>query len=475
VWVVHTIVALGPRVLPRVQDVSVDGRVLGVAALLAICTGVLFGLVPALHAARPDIASMLRASVRGTSRGGMHRTRTVLVVSETALAVVLLIGAGLLIRSFDALQRVDLGFRTENVVTFDLALPGAKYRDDASRVAAVNAIADRLRALPGTQTVGVTVGRPLGRMMMMTMFDVAGRPVNDPAHRTITEVHAASPSFFGAMGMSLKAGRLFTEAENRMDGHHVLLINQELARRFFPNENPIGKELILGMSYGSPPASPASADTAVHGEVVGIVNDVKQRGLATDAFPSVYVPYNTLPAGNNSFVVRASAAPAAIEREVRGQVRAVDPNLPVFGLQTMSDVVSDSVSQPRFYMYLLGAFAALALLLAALGIYGVISYTVTQRSREIGIRIALGATRNRVVRDVVGQGITMTAIGVGTGLVAAFALTRLIAALLFGVAPLDPATFAVVGGLLLVVAVTASWLPARRAGAVDPLVAMRTE
>lgn len=473
VWVVRTIAALGPRLLPRLQDVSVNGRVLAVSVAVAVVTGFLFGLLPAFYAARPDIAAILRGTSTGSSRGGMHRLRGALVIAEMALAVVLLVGAGLLIKSFVALMRVDPGFRTENVVTFDLSLPPAKYGSDASKLATINSISDRLRALPGTQQVGVTQGRPLGRMIMITMFDVAGQPPSDPMHRTITEVHATSPSFFQAMGMTLARGRLFTEAENRREGHQVLVINEELARRYFPNQNPVGREITLGVPYNEQ-LSPADTN-GLHGEIVGVVRDVKQRGLSADLFPMTYVPYNVLPGTNNSFVVRTGSAANVVQAAIRGQVKAVDARLPVVGLSTMAEVVSNSVAQPRFYMVLLVAFASIALLLAAIGIYGLISFAVAQRSRELGIRIALGATRGRVLGLVLREGLTFTVVGVGLGLVGAFGLTRLISSMLFGVEAFDATTFAGVAVLLIGVALLASWLPARRAAGVDPLIAMRAE
>jgi putative ABC transport system permease protein len=472
-WVVKAIVALGPRLLPRLSEVSVNGRVLAVSVAVAILTGLVFGLVPALYTARPDVAAMLRESVRGSSRGGMNRLRSGLVVAEMALAVVLLFGAGLLIKSFVALLNVDTGFRTENVVTFDVALPAAKYARDGARIAAMSTLTTRLAAVPGSQSVGVINGRPLGRLLMMTPFDVAGEPPKDPLHRTIVEVHPASPSFFSAMGMTLKRGRVFSETENRRDGHQVLMINEEAARRYFPGQNPIGKEITMGIGYNE---NLTPADTnGVHGEIVGIVGDVKQRGLSAEPFPMVYVPYNVLPGALNSIVVRSTSPASAVETAIRAQVREVDPNLPIVGLSTMSEVVSQSIATPRFYTVLLATFAGLALVLAAIGIYGVISYTVAQRSRELGIRIALGASRGRVIGGVLRDGLTLTVIGVAIGLAAAFGVTRFISSMLFGVAAVDVGTFASVALVLTSVAVLASWWPARRAAAVDPLIAMRSE
>jgi ABC-type antimicrobial peptide transport system permease subunit len=253
----------------------------------------------------------------------------------------------------------------------------------------------------------------------------------------------------------------------------VLLVNEEFARRYFTDKDVIGKEITLSVSYNQ---RLTPADTLpLHGEIVGIVGDVKQRGLSADLFPMVYAPYNVLPGALNSVVVRSRGSSEALESAVRAQVRAVDPNLPVIGLSTMSEVVSESVATPRFYMVMLAAFAAIALVLAAIGIYGVISYTVAQRSRELGIRIALGASKERVVGLVIGEGLTLTGIGIAIGLAAAFGLTRLISSLLFGVAPADVMTFGVVASALVLVALAASWIPARRAAAVDPLIAMRSE
>lgn len=472
-WIVTAIKGAGPSLLPRLDNVAINARVLGVTATIAVLTGVVFGIVPALYAVRPDIGAMLRESVRGSSRGGLNRLRGGLVVAELALAVVLLIGAGLLIKSFVSLLNVNLGFRTENVMTFDLPLPNAKYTTDQSKIAVATDVVSRFAALPGTQFVGVTGGRPLARTMMMTNFDVVGEPPKDPLHRTITEVHQASPSFFDAMGMQVLQGHAFGDAENRREGVQALVVNREFAKRYFPGQNILGKNIVLGVGYNVQ-RSPSDTN-GVTGRIVGIVDDVKQRGLAQDAFPEVYVPYNALPNGFISVIVRTRAAPGTFASAVREQIAQIDPHLPIVGLSPMAKVVSDSVAQPRLYTLLLTAFAAIALLLAAIGIYGVVSYTVAQRSRELGIRIALGASRERVIALVLGEGATLATLGVGLGLLAAYGLTRAIRSLLFNVGALDVTTFGGVAASLVVVALLASWLPARRASRVDPLIAMRAE
>ncbi|HKO16828.1 MAG TPA: ABC transporter permease [Gemmatimonadaceae bacterium] len=475
-WAVDAVVAFGPRGLPRLSEVSIDHTVLAFTALVALGTGLLFGLLPALHAARPDISQMLRENVRGSSRGGGNasRTRSLLVVTEMAMAVVLLVGAGLLIRSFARLVHVDPGFSTEHVVAFSVTIPDSKYPFDRDKRAFATQLTDRLRALPGSADAGVILGLPMQPGgSMRTSFEVAGQPPNQPDRRTITEVHPASPGYFGTMGIRLLKGRLFTEAETRPGMPPVLVVTEEFVRRYFPNESPIGKTITLGISHDTAAVGAGSVDSK--GEIVGIVHDVKQSGLARDLYPTVYLPYGLLPFNDLSAVVRSSADPRLVEGAIRTAVHDIDPGLPIFGLTTMEQAVSSSVAQPRFYMILLTSFAVVALLLAAIGIYGVISYAVSLRTRELGIRIALGATRDRVVRQVLGQGLWLTGIGVLVGLGAALWLARLIASLLFGIGTFDPLTFTAVAVTLGAVAILASWLPARRAAEVDPVIAMRAE
>ncbi|HEX7018374.1 MAG TPA: ABC transporter permease [Gemmatimonadaceae bacterium] len=473
-WIVDAVVAYGPPSIPRLDEIGVDARVLIFSAALAILTGVLFGLVPAIHAARSSIGETLKDGTRGSSsRRGAQRVRSVLVVSETALALVLLAGAGLLVRSFVKLVHVDPGFRTDHVMTFDVALPQTKYVTEPSQRHFAEMVSQRLSQLPATQAVGVTFAKPLNRMMMRTTFDVRGKPPARPGEQPVVEVRPTSLSCFLALKIRLIEGRLFDPSEERVGPPPALVVTQEFARRYFPNESPIGKHISLGMSHDT--TGVGKSDVPVEGDIVGVVADIKQQGLDNEAFPAVYVPFGVLPMNNMSFLVRSSAEPGALARAIRARVAEVDRDLPIFGLQSLDDVMSDSVSQPRFYMMLLGAFSLVALLLAALGIYGVISYSVAQRTRELGIRLALGARQRAIVQLVLGQGLALTVTGVIIGLAAAFWLTRVISGLLFGVAAADPLTFGGVAAGLLGIAALASYLPARRAALVDPVVAMRTE
>jgi predicted permease len=471
-WLVQAVVAFGPRGLPRLDEVAVDGRVLAFTAIIAIITGIVVGFAPAWHAARPDIGQMLRESGRAVSRGAAHRTRSLLVVIEMALAVVLLIGAGLLLRSFVALAHVDPGFRAEHVTTFNVTLPDAKFPLDRQKNGFVAAMLDRLRQLPGTEAAAATFGRPLSRGTMRTMFEVAGRPPSTPSTRMVSDVHTASADYFKTMGVPLLRGRAFTAADDRMDARPVVVVSSEFARKYFPGEDPIGKSITLGISHDT--AQPGTSVTA-GGEIVGIVGDTKQQDLAEPPYPAAYIPASLLPMNDLSFIVRSTAAPSALAGGIKRELHEIDPATPLFGLQSMEDAVGESVSQPRFYTMLLGAFAGVALVLAAVGVYGVISYGVSLRARELGIRVALGATGNRIVGLVLRQGIALTVSGLALGLVTAALVTRAVTTMLFGVASLDPVTYAAVPLVLLAVAALACWIPARRASRIDPVVTMRAE
>jgi predicted permease len=472
-WVVDGVVAFGPQGLPRLEDIVVDGRVLAFSIGLAIVTGILFGLVPAVHAARGEIGQLLKEGVRG-SRGGRaaQQTRALLVVSEMALAVILLVGAGLLIRSFVKLTHVDPGFHTEQLLKFSVSVPQKKYPYDRDRRRFADDVMGKLVSLPGTQSVAVSFDRPMQRMGMYVTFEVDGRPLSRADSRPAAAVHPAGSTYFSTLGVRLLRGRFYTKQEETFAVPPVLVVNESFARKHFPNEDALGKHITLGIDHDT---AQSGTSVTTKGEIVGIVADVKQLGLATPPAPDIYVPFGVFPLEEMNFFVRSTADAGALANGVRARMREVDAALPIYEFSTMQQAVAESVSQPRFYMMLLSGFAVLALVLAALGIYGVISYSVSQRTRELGIRIALGATHERVVRLILSQGVALTTAGVAIGLLGAYWLTELIAALLFGVTKADPVTFVGVAAMLLGVAWLASYLPARRAARVDPVIAMRAE
>jgi predicted permease len=472
-WTVDAIVAAGPTGLPRLDDIAMDGRVLIFSGVLALVTGIAFGLVPAFHVSKAELGPMLKENGRGSSsRRDTQRTRSLLVISEMALAVILLVGAGLLIRSLSKLLRDDPGFRPEHVVTFDVSLPPVKYALDRDVRAFAASVRERLTALPGTQAVAVAFSRPMGHGGMSVGFDIDGRPPVTAARRRTTDLRPVSANFFAALGIPVIRGRGFTPSEEDWGPPPVVVVSREFVTKYFPNENPIGQRITLGMSHDT---AGTKSSVPARGEIVGVVGDVRQEGLGKDARPAVYVGWGTLPFDDLSFLVRSNADVATVSSAIRTQVRAVDAAMPVYDLHTMEDAVSESIAQPRFYTMLLTAFAGLALLLAALGIYGVISYAVSQRTRELGIRIALGATHERVLRLVLSQGLGLTIAGVAVGLVGASWLAHLIAALLYGVEPTDALTFVCVSAALIGVASLASYIPARRASRVDPVIAMRAD
>jgi len=437
-----------------------------------VVTGIAFGLVPALYAVRTDIGNMLKGSARGSSgRRSSQRLRATLVSSEIALALVLLVGAGLLTRSFMRLMRVDTGFNADHVVTVSFSLPNAKYPWDRQLRAFTGDLLQRMNGVPGVQTAAVVFGRPLQEGGMRITFNRDDRPPTPPGKPNASDIRIASPGFFQAMGVRMIAGRPITDAD-RAGMPLVFVVSQELAERYFPNENAIGKHITFGWMRDT---SAVDQGVPTTGEIVGIVADVKQDGPATDVRPATYMAYQQIPFSDMSLLVRSSNDPRLVINAARAQIKAIDPQIPTYNVTTMDAVISESVAQPRFYAILLGSFAGIALLLSGLGIYGVIAYSVSQRTRELGIRIALGADRRNVVRLVLRQGMTLIAVGVTAGLLVAVSATRLMSSLLFDVKPLDAATFGAVTVVLVVVAVAATWIPAMRAAGVDPMGAMRAE
>ena len=464
-WGIKAIIAISPRDLVNLQNVSINFTVLAWTLAASLITGILFGLAPALEAARLNLNDALKEGGKGAdgqvSRG---RLRGSLVIIEVALALVLLVSAGLLVKSFDRLQKIDAGFNTENVLTMVVLLPGRKYREDPQVVTFFRQAIERIQALPGVRAVGIVNYLPLyGGLGSATGFTIEGRPAPPPGEEPSTNVRVADDGYFGAMAIPLLRGRNFSDSENRQP-RRVVLISESLAQQHFANEDPIGKRIDVAMF-----------DTSTPTEIIGIVGDVRYDSLTDRAEPTVYFPHPDLTYQFMTLVIRTSGDPAAMAPAVRDEVRAIDPDQPVSDVRTMNQVMADTLGRARFITLLIGLFAALATLLAAVGLFGVMNYSVTLRTREIGIRIALGAQPGRVRLLILRQGLLLTLIGIGIGLGGALALTRVLSGLLFGVGTTDLETFAAIVLLLAVVSGIACYIPAWRATRVDPLIALRYE
>ena len=459
-WGVDLLLALGPQDIPRLQSVQVDGAALGFTLLVSLATGVLFGLAPAWHARRINFNQTLKEGGEKTEAGG-HRVRGAFVVAQVALSLVLLIGAGLLGRSFLRLQGTPTGFEPRNLLTMRVDLPGARYAKHEKEIEFFSEAVKRIAVLPGVEPAGGVVFLPFSDMLAGTDFTIVGRPAPAPGEAPITNVVVAMPTYFSTMHIPLRRGRLFSESDTA-EAPRVFVVNESFARGFFPGRDAIGQRLVVDMG-----------DT-VPGEIVGVVSDIKQTALDESEKPTVYYTFSHLPIGFMTLVVR-SAAPRQQLAAVSRVVRQLDPDLPLADVATMEELIADSVSQPRFHSLLILIFASVALLLAAVGLYGVLAYSVAQRTREIGIRMALGAAHGDILRLVVGQGLGLVALGLLIGLGTALGLTRFLSSFLFGVTPTDPVTYAGVALLLAAVALAASYIPARRAMRVDPMVALRYE
>ena len=468
VWGVEALIVLEPQGIPRLSEVGVNPQVIAFTAGLSLVTGLLFGLVPAFQSTSSALASTLKEGGRGalTTRGG-SRMRTTLVVAEVALAVMLLAGAGLLIRSFGKLAAVDPGFEVMQALTFDLSLPESRYEEPVEQVAFFDELLPRLESIPGVRNASGVMALPLSGMSFVLTFEVAGRPPVPPSQQPAMQVRIATADYFSSIGIPLTRGRYFTD-DDRAGTPRVVLITETAAQRFFPGEDPIGKTITLGWGR-------AGSDRA-GGEVVGIIGDIRDAGLAEPNPPQIFLPYPQWPVGRMSVLLETTLPPASLAEAARRTVYGVDGNLPVSNLRTLDEIVARSISQPRFYMTLLAVFAAVALALAAIGIFGVLSYAVSQRTREIGIRMALGAHHRTVLGLIVREAMVMTGGGILLGVAAAFLLTEgLVATLLFETSPHDPATFAAVAVVLTMVSLAAAYVPARRATRVDPIVALRAE
>jgi len=460
------LVRWAPPGIPRLGDVGIDGAVFGFTLALAVVTGIAFGLAPALQASRHDVRSRLQAEGRGaTGRFGSVRLRRVLVVSELAVAIVLLVSAGLLLRSFAKLQRVDPGFRAEGLTAFTVTLPASRYARLADQRQFLDRALEGLQAIPGMEDVAASFGLPLTDTRFQLTFTIDGKDATDPANEPRGQVRVASVRYFHAMGIPVIKGRLFTP-EDRWDSPPVIVVSEELARRFFPNGDAIGRYIETGWGREG---------RSLGGEIVGIAGNVKQLGLSLEAPPAYYAPVEQWPIDEITFVLRGTTGAVAMAAGIREVVERLDPELPIFDLTTGESLIAGSLAQPRFYLMVIAAFAGAALLLAGIGVYGIIAYTVRQRTREIGVRMALGASAGQIVRMVVGEGLVLAAFGIGLGFTASLALTGQLSALLYRVSERDWVTLVAVTGVLVLAAVAACVVPARAAARLGPQEALRGE
>jgi len=462
---VRGLTALMPEDLPQVNAIRVDNFVLGFALLLSAVASCAFGLAPALFVANSNLQSSLReGGARSGESGNRRRARSFLAAGEIALAMVLLVAAGLLLRSFSKLMAVNPGFDAQHVVQADISLPRFQYSMPQQWAAFSEKLLMRLQSEPGMRDAAVVLPRPMTDGFINLGFDIVGNPpVSAGASRTADYV-SVSPDYFRVMEIPLLAGRLFDQHDVAASPR-VSLISEAMARIYFPNQNPLGKQIV----FGFPP------DIGAAREIVGVVGDVRDVALGQDPGAMMYVPYAQAPFWGANVVVRSALSAASVASTIRRDVRQIDPDLPVTDVAMMKDTIDGTVAEPKFRTFLLGLFAAMALVLAATGIFGVISYSVSRRTNEIGIRVALGASRNTILRMVFGETLVLTCAGLVLGLPSALAASHLLGHLLFSVSANDPATIAAVAFTLALVAATAGYIPARRAMRVDPLVALRHE
>jgi putative ABC transport system permease protein len=465
---VPPLMRLGGKNLPVMGAVQIDGTVLAFTSALAVIAGILFGLAPALHMAGQDLRSALNQSERGAVGLGVMRARGILVISEVALAMLLLVGAGLLIRSFDRLSNAAPGFATDHILIADVPVSPVTHAKAQERMQYFDRIIERAAALPGVRSAGASSFLPVSGTGAVIHFNIEGRPPKTPHEYIMASYRAVTPGYRDTLGIPLITGRWISEADRETTAP-VVVINSTMAKTYWPNESPIGKHLQLG-------ATPDK--TFPYMEVVGVVGDVK-RSLSTDAPTEMYVPHHQvidpLPVFVLSMVMRTSGEPRSVANSFTGAVHEMDSNQPLVNIRTMEENVAVSVSDARFRTLLLTILAGLALLIASVGIYGVMSFAVGQRTREIGTRMALGSTPGQIFQLVIGDGLRLTLIGVAIGLVAGAALARTLRSLLFEVGAADPLAISAVTVVVVVVAVTACYIPARRATRVEPTVALRYE
>jgi putative ABC transport system permease protein len=464
-WGMEVLLALAPDNIPRLDQVRLDGWVLAFAAGCMAVSTIVLSLFPALHGVRRDVSDSLKIGGKGNLEGpGRQRLRGVLVAAEIALALPLLVGAGLMINSFVRLSKVDPGFDPERILTVRLSLPTLRYpRNEPAVPGFADELLRRVRSLPGVRSAAVTTNLPLDAALGSNNFNLERHPTTPGESEPVAEYMQVSSDYFRTMGIPLVEGRSFAESDEP-DGPLVMVVSRAVAESHFPGENPIGMRLKTGGCTECPWTT-----------IVGVVGDVKDHGLGADGIPAMYVPFQQEWDHEMHVVLRTDVEPESLAAAVRREVRDIDPELALSQVGTMEELAARSTGQSRYRMTVLGAFAAVALLLAAVGIYGVTAYAVSRRTREIGIRVALGAGRGEIVRLVLAQGMVPSLVGVGVGVVASFALTRFVSSMLFGVSDMDPTTFVAVVVVLTGVALAACYIPARRALAVDPLVALRYE
>jgi putative ABC transport system permease protein len=479
-WGIELILYISPNAIPRAREINLDWRVLAFTLSVAFGTGILFGLVPALQAGVVDVHGTLKETGRGTSQ--RHWLRSSLVVVEVATTLVLLIGAGLMVRSFYGLQKVDPGFSYEHLTSFTISLPPKKYPTVNERGQFFSSLLHNISGLPGVDSAAAASGLPLGNNGWQTSFLVDGKPVPPRGQTPMMEACLVTADYFSTMNIPLLRGRYFDEHDDRswiagrdlsklnegekdVAGANVIVIDEEFAHRYWPGEDAVGKRIRFGTDQGAPLLT-----------VIGVVGRVRMEGLSQDSKRvQGYFAFAQMPFTGMTVIAKAAGDPNQLIAAMRRQVKAVDPDQPIYNIRTMNEIRSDSVAPERLNLTLLSIFAGIALVLAVVGIYGVMSYSVTQRTHEIGIRMAIGAQPRDVFRMVIGQGMMLTLVGIACGLAGAFGLTRLMSTMLFGVEPTDPATFAVIAVLLTVVALIACYIPSRRATKVDPVVSLRYE
>jgi putative ABC transport system permease protein len=462
-----TFVTMAPANLPRIQETTLDLSVLIFTLIVALATGVGFGVFPAFQISRTNLHDALKESSRGSSAGvERHRVRNILVVGEVALTIVVLIGAGLLMQSLGKLIGINPGFNPRNVLTAQFNLPQVTYSTGEAQFSFISRMLERLAALPGVTRVGTISTLPLAGGSMMISYHIGGRPPRPPQEQPSGHIRFISPEYFETIQAPMVKGRNFT-AQDRGNSPPVVIINESLARREFPNEDPLGKQMIIG--YGND-ARPQQTPL-----IVGVVRDMRINSVRGEVEPQYYLPVAQIPFSSVSVTLRAAGTPTQVSASLRAAMKDLDSNIALYNVRAFEDVVATSMAQTRFNATLLGTFAAVALLLATVGVYGVMAYSVNQRRHEIGIRLALGQTRSSILSMVLGQGLQLAAVGAALGIAGALALTRFLETMLFNVNPTDLTTYAAVVALLAVVAAGASLIPARRATRVDPVIALRSE